>query len=86
MAGEPGYRFLPWTRRGLAGGITQPDASGVPARATVSVGITVTGAGDAGATLKLLGPGDIVGDMKPRIDMKEKYSIIASNGVIDLKL
>ena len=25
-------------------------------------------------------------EMKPRTDMKEKYSIIASNGVIDLKL
>jgi myo-inositol-1(or 4)-monophosphatase len=25
-------------------------------------------------------------EMKPRIDMKEKYSIVASNGVIDLKL
>ena len=25
-------------------------------------------------------------DMKPRTDMKDKYSIIASNGVIDLKL
>jgi myo-inositol-1(or 4)-monophosphatase len=25
-------------------------------------------------------------DMKPRTDMKEKYSIVASNGVIDLKL
>jgi len=24
--------------------------------------------------------------MKPRTDMKDKYSIIASNGVIDLKL
>jgi hypothetical protein len=25
-------------------------------------------------------------EMKPRTDMKEKYSIVASNGVIDLKL
>jgi hypothetical protein len=25
-------------------------------------------------------------DMKPRTDMKDKYSIVASNGVIDLKL
>ena len=25
-------------------------------------------------------------DMRPRTDMKDKYSIIASNGVIDLKL
>jgi hypothetical protein len=24
--------------------------------------------------------------MKPRTDMKDKYSIVASNGVIDLKL
>ena len=38
----------------------------MPARATVSVGITVSGAGDAGATLKLLGPGDIVG-VDPRL-------------------
>jgi hypothetical protein len=25
-------------------------------------------------------------EMKPRTDMKDKYSIVASNGVIDLKL
>lgn len=63
---EPGYRFLPWTRRGLAGGITRPDAPALPARVDVSVGITVTGAGDASSSLRLYGPGDVVG-VDPRL-------------------
>jgi hypothetical protein len=60
------YRFLPWTRRGIASAITQPDALTATARATVSVGITVSGAGDAGAHLALYGPGDVVG-VDPRM-------------------
>ncbi|MGH7459794.1 MAG: hypothetical protein ACREMA_02040, partial [Longimicrobiales bacterium] len=66
MAGSPGYRFLPWTRRGLAAGITEPDAESASARAVVPVGITVTGAGDAGTQLKLYGPGDVAG-VDPRL-------------------
>jgi hypothetical protein len=62
----PVYRFLPWTRRGLAAAIAEPDATTAIARATVSVGITVSGAGDAGAHLALYGPGDVVG-VDPRM-------------------
>ena len=66
MANEPGYRFLPWVRRGLAAAITVPDAAGVTAHADVSVGITVSGAGDVSANLRLYGPGDIIG-IDPRL-------------------
>jgi hypothetical protein len=66
MASQPGYRFLPWTRRGLATAIVQPDVVSSKAHAKVSVGITVTGAGDAGTELTLHGPGDIVG-IDPRL-------------------
>jgi hypothetical protein len=63
---DPAYRFLPWTRRGLAAAITQPDGAAVPARVNVSAGITVSGAGDAGTQLQLYGPGDIAG-VDPRV-------------------
>jgi hypothetical protein len=66
MANEPGYRFLPWTRRGLAAGITVPDGADVTAHANVAVGITVSGAGDVSADLRLYGAGDIIG-IDPRL-------------------
>jgi hypothetical protein len=65
MAGEPGYRFLPWTRRGLAAGITTADGP-VTAHATISVGMTVSGAGDSSANLRLYGAGDVIG-IDPRL-------------------
>jgi hypothetical protein len=66
MAPQPGYRFLPWTRRGLATGIVQPDVAASRVHATVSVGITVTGVGEPGTQLTLHGPGDIIG-IDPRL-------------------
>ena len=38
------YRFLPWVRRGLAAGITTPDAGTLPSRALLDVAVNVTGA------------------------------------------
>ncbi|MEU1818817.1 hypothetical protein ABZ543_27050 [Streptomyces roseifaciens] len=58
------YRFLPWTRRGLAaqaGGPDPADGSPLPERARLSVGVTVTGAGRASMDLALYGPGDVLG-------------------------
>ena len=63
---EPAYRFLPWTRRGLAAAIAPPAGAAVPARASVTAGITVSGAGDASTQLQLYGPGDIAG-VDPRL-------------------
>jgi hypothetical protein len=74
----PAYRFLPWARRGMAAAITQPDVPASPARATITVGITVTGAGDAGTQLSLYGPGDIVG-VDPRLIIRLEPRASASD-------
>ena len=74
----PAYRFLPWARRGLAAAITQPDTPAAPSRATITVGITVTGAGDAGTQLELYGPGDIVG-VDPRLIIRLEPRASASD-------
>jgi hypothetical protein len=56
------YRFLPWSRRGLAAEVGGADTGGaLPVRATVHAGVTVTGAGTTGIDLSLYGPGDILG-------------------------
>jgi hypothetical protein len=64
----PKYRFLPWTRRGLAAAIQQPDPGtlSLPARAPLPVAITVTGVAPAGVNLELYGPGDVIG-VDPRL-------------------
>src|SRR5688500_7545805 len=62
MAEVAQYRFLPWSRRGLAAEVGGADAGGaLPVRATVHTGVTVTGAGTTGIDLSLYGPGDIIG-------------------------
>lgn len=63
------YRFLPWARRGLADRITVPDpdnGGALPARATVSVGLTVSAIPEARYALSIYGPGDVVG-VDPRL-------------------
>jgi len=56
------YRFLPWARRGLADRITETDTGApLPARAKVSVGLTVTGASETKYDLSVYGPGDVLG-------------------------
>ena len=57
------YRFLPWTRRGLAAALPDGGADGgsFPQRPEVAVKVTVTGAGDAETKALLHGPGDVVG-------------------------
>ena len=61
------YRFLPWARRGLADRITGPDnGAALPARATVSVGLTVSAIPEARYDLSLYGPGDVIG-VDPRL-------------------
>jgi len=58
----PKYRFLPWTRRGLAASILQTDTGGdLAARARLPVAITVTGLTPAGVDLEVYGPGDVIG-------------------------
>ena len=59
MAEVAEYRFLPWTRRGLAAQAGAPDpADGGPLaeRATVAVGLTITGVGLTSMDLSLYGP------------------------------
>jgi len=56
------YRFLPWARRGLADRIVDPDnGAPLPARAQVSVGITLSNLGEIPYALSLYGPGDVIG-------------------------
>ncbi len=63
----PKYRFLPWTRRGLAAAIPQADAgANLPARAPLPVAITVTNVAPANVNLELYGPGDVIG-VDPRL-------------------
>ncbi len=54
-------RFLPWTRRGVAGVLDAVDDGGdLPARPAFPVTLTVNGA-DANADLAAYGPGDVTG-------------------------
>lgn len=57
------YRFLPWTRRGLAAALPDQPAGGapLPPRATVAVKVVVGGAGEASTSAVLHGPGDVIG-------------------------
>ncbi|MDQ3763211.1 MAG: hypothetical protein M3460_16685 [Actinomycetota bacterium] len=57
------YTFLPWSRRGLAAR-TNPVtdlATALPARAKVTVGLTVSNIPESPYDLTLYGPGDVVG-------------------------
>jgi hypothetical protein len=59
------YRFLPWTRRGLAASITDNAAAAagsLPARAAVKLDVVLTGGhGSGSTTTDVAGPGDVVG-------------------------
>jgi len=58
------YRFLPWARRGLAdrvGGDGDDGSRALPARAKVSVGLTISSLTEVTRDLSLYGPGDVVG-------------------------
>jgi len=56
------YRFLPWARRGLADHVGDVDGGGaLPARAKVTVGLTISSLPEARRDLSLYGPGDVVG-------------------------
>src|SRR5512133_132410 len=69
----PKYRFLPWTRRGLAAAIQEQDADtalatppSLAARSKLDVALTVTNLNPAGIQLELYGPGDVIG-VDPRL-------------------
>lgn len=56
------YRFLPWSRRGLAASLPKADdGAAVPARATVEIGVAIAGAGTVPTSTTLQGPGDVIG-------------------------
>lgn len=64
--GAAHYRFLPWARRGLSAVISNEDGGGaLPARGSVSAGLTISNAGSHGVNLAMYGPGDIIG-LDPR--------------------
>ena len=62
------YRFLPWARRGLVDRVAIADEPGaaIPARAQVSVGLTVSGTPTQSQSLDVYGPGDVLG-VDPRL-------------------
>lgn len=62
------YRFLPWTRRGLAAAIPAPGPAlppgpvvSAPLRPSIDVAVTVSGVPEVTASATLNGPGDVVG-------------------------
>ena len=58
------YRFLPWARRGLATALEsgQPDAAPLPVRASLDIGVRISGITDpVSAPVTLHGPGDVIG-------------------------
>jgi hypothetical protein len=56
------YRFMPWARRGLADLAGGADTgAALPARATVTVGLTISSIEEERRDLALYGPGDVVG-------------------------
>ena len=61
------YRFLPWARRGLADRVADTDTGGaLPARAKVTVGLTISAIAEERYDLSLYGPGDVIG-VDPRL-------------------
>ncbi len=65
--------FLPWARRGLAGRVAAVDATvdagaaaTLPARAKITVGLTLTAIAESSYDLTLYGPGDVLG-IDPRL-------------------
>jgi hypothetical protein len=57
------YRFLPWTRRGLAAALPDgaPEGGNLAQRPEIAVKVVVSGAGTAETRARLNGPGDVVG-------------------------
>ncbi len=57
------YRFLPWTRRGLAAALPDggPPGGDLPQRPEIAVKVVVARAGEASTTALLHGPGDVIG-------------------------
>jgi hypothetical protein len=77
--------FLPWLRRGLARGIGGEDADGaaLPVRATIRTVVGLRDSRDvetdAGVTLPLLGPGDVVG-----VDGAQAVRMVPADGATDV--
>ena len=64
------YRFLPWTRRGLAASIAGPDTDGaLPARAALTVALDLSDGTSASGLVELHGPGDVTG-LDPRVILR----------------
>jgi hypothetical protein len=77
------YRFFPWARRGLADKMTNAD-TGAPlqARASVSVGLVVSGVAAPEYNLSVYGPGDVIGvdtTLIVRTDPRPNSSDVESN-------
>ncbi|HZD37583.1 MAG TPA: hypothetical protein VE664_02975 [Actinomycetes bacterium] len=62
------YRYLPWSRRGLAAEITNPDPLGptMATRASFGVRVNLSTGAQAAADVRLYGPGDVIG-VDPRV-------------------
>lgn len=74
------YRFLPWTRRGLATRIADPDpvTGNLPARARFPVRVTVSTGDVAQLALRMIGPGDVIG-IDPRAIVRTEPLRFARN-------
>lgn len=60
---DANYRFYPWVRRGLSAAVAAQDGptATLPARPAVTAGITVSAQFTESRTLRLYGPGDVIG-------------------------
>ena len=61
MTDPPAFTFFSSLRRGLAAGIAQADAGGVPGHVSVTATATTSAGAAAPIALRLMGPGDITG-------------------------
>ena len=56
------YRFLPWTRRGMAAELTNKDGlAALPQRADLPVRLKVNAGAELGVDVQVYGPGDVTG-------------------------
>jgi hypothetical protein len=79
------YTFIRWARAGMAAALgDQPQSTGSARRATLTVGVEVTGTGltsrQASADLAVLGPGDVSG-----IDARQVIRMFPVPGTLDFE-
>lgn len=78
------YRYLPWTRRGLAAEVDGPDALGssIASRGEFGVRLTLNTGASPEVDLRLYGPGDVIG-VDPRVIVRVEPKRLAHDAEPD---